>query len=215
MQKRGGYWHHDGNLNRPYALLTSGLVSNFYANCSVITRDPQMLAEAVSHLLPTFAAVQPRPSIVIGSAYGAMFLAYELASQLGNAEAWFTTKGSDGTMGLDRFEFSGKETRPIVFAEDVVTTFKTTLKSIRTVEEKAADTGAYILPYVFCLVNRTGQEEIEGYRLISLIENKMAKNWEVGQNPFLPDGRERVEPVRPKQNWNALTRDYPDPLLPA
>lgn len=68
MSERNGYWHHDGSNKRPFALLTSGKVSNFYANCSVITKNPRLLAQAAEHLLKRFAAVKERPQAYCGSA---------------------------------------------------------------------------------------------------------------------------------------------------
>jgi orotate phosphoribosyltransferase len=215
MQDCGAYWHHDGNLKRPYALLTSGKISNFYANCSAITRRPNLLHDAARNLMERVYALDEKcmPDAYVGSAYGAITLAYELARQDGdfrggNTEAWFTAKGDDDTMKLDRFEF-GPHIKSVIMVEDVITTFKTTRNSIKTLTEKAAGTGAAILPYVLAMVNRTGKKEIDGFEIISLIEVSNALMWEEGQNPFLGKGPERVEPVRPKQNWAALTAEYP------
>jgi orotate phosphoribosyltransferase len=208
MKKRNGYWLHDGNPNRPYALLTSGMVSNFYANCSVITKDPKLLAAAAADLLRLFAAVTPRPHAYCGSAYGAITLAYELAKQT-ETEAWFTAKGQGDEMKLDRFEFGNGVTN-VVMVEDVITTFKTTRNSIEALRDKAKSTGAHVLPYVFALVNRLDPfvREIDGFRIIALIEEPGAKNWREGENPFTSDGQELVYQVRPKQNWAMLIKDY-------
>ena len=132
MTEERGYWMHDGNLKRPYALLTGGKISNFYANCSVITRNPRLLNTAAEDLLKIFAAVLPPPDVFAGSAYGGITLAYELARHK-EAEAWFTVKGAGDTMVLDRFDF-GNNTTNVVMVEDVITTFKTTRASIAAIK---------------------------------------------------------------------------------
>lgn len=207
MQQAGGYWHHDGDRRRPYALLTSGKVSNFYANCSTVTKNPRLLELAAQNLLDLYAAVTPQPSVFCGSAYGAITLAYELARQR-QVEAWFTAKGDGDTMKLDRFEFDGR-TKHVMLVEDVITTFKTTRNSINAIREKAEGKGGNVIRVVFALVNRTYPfvREVDGFHIVSLIEVEGAQTWEPGKNPF-SSGDEGVAPVRPKQNWDALTRAY-------
>jgi orotate phosphoribosyltransferase len=203
LSNKNAYWHHDGNLNRPYALLTSGKISNFFANCSVITKSPLLLTDAASDLFRKMTEQKDcLPDAFVGSAYGAITLAYELARHGedywgGDTEAWFTAKGEDDTMELDRFEFSSN-IKSVIMVEDVITTFKTTRASIAALRPKAHFGHAKILPYVLCIVNRSGQSEIDGFKIISLIEVNNALTWEPGQNPFLGKEPERVSPVRPK-----------------
>lgn len=216
MTSHGCYWQHDGNLKRPYALLTSGKISNFYANCSVVTRRPDILGEMAHDLLMITYALKEAcvPDAFVGSAYGAITLAHELARRETDlrgekVEAWFTAKGDSDSMRLDRFDFT-PAIKSVLMVEDVITTFKTTRNSIAALKEKAGETGAVVLPYVLALVNRTGKTEIEGFKIISLIEVNNALTWDAGENPFLGKQPERVQPVRPKQNWAALTAEYPN-----
>lgn len=209
MQNEQAYWFHDGNPQRPYAALTGGNVSNFYADCTPIVSRPDLIAHAASDLLVAATGFE-RPDAYSGSAYGAIALALELVRFSGVKQAWYTTKGATrGEMVLDRFNFSA-EIRTVALVEDVVTEFTTSRGSIRAIEKKRAETGAVgkILPYVLCIVNRSGREEIDGYRIIALIAEQRAKTWSPGQNPFTADGNEHVDPMRPKQNWAALMREY-------
>ena len=157
-----------------------------------------------SDLLKKVFALEEKcmPDAYVGSAYGAITLAFELARRDdayrgGDVEAWFTAKGDNDTMKLDRFDFS-PQIASVIMVEDVITTFKTTRNSIAALKEKAAATGAEILPYVLALVNRSGQSEIDGFKIISLIEVNNALSWDPGQNPFLGKEPEHVEPVRPQ-----------------
>jgi orotate phosphoribosyltransferase len=212
MQELSAYWFHDTNPARPYAQLTGGKISNYYADCTSVVSRPLVCAEAADALLtlaPKHFHTQKIGGFV-GSAYGAITLAYELTRQMGLEQAWYTAKGKErGDMLLDRFNFS-PEHNTVALAEDVVTEFTTTRGTIKAILKKAVDTGVEgrILPIVFCIVNRSGLREIDGYQIISLIIEDRARNWEEGQNPFTSNGKELRPPVRPKQNWDALTRLY-------
>lgn len=213
LEHHGAYWFHDGNPARPYAALASGKLSNFYVDCTPIVSRPR-LCEAVARDLvslapPGFESLYKGG--FNGSAYGAITLAYELTRQLGLAQAWYTVKGQErGEMVLDRFNFTS-EVSAIVLAEDVITEFTSTRGSVGAIRSKAADTGveAKILPYVFCIVNRSGRQEIDGFNIIALIIETRAKTWEPDHNPFTADGNELVRPVAyAKENLGVLTRAY-------
>jgi orotate phosphoribosyltransferase len=214
MTAMGCYWHHDGNKLRPFARLTAGGISNFFANCSIAAQYPKVLQEMANDML-LLCPAPPKVDVWVGSAFGAITLAHELGRQQG-ARAWFTTKVPDdkkafgGQMVLDRFGFDPGSRVTVGMAEDVVTSFKTTRESISAVYKRAEADNAKveIFPYVFCIVNRSGTREHAGFTVVPLIEVGNAKVWEDGKNPFLA-GDERVPPVRPKSNWSDLTREYP------
>jgi orotate phosphoribosyltransferase len=205
------WWQHDGDLEKPFVLLTKGNISSLYANCSKITSRPHILAVAIADLLSLMPPEQlAEIDAIVGSSYGANTIAYEIARQLVK-DAWFTIKGEkNGEMALDRFEFSIR-VHGAVMAEDVITTFGTTRASIKSIRQKIKEQGAgaspvtaRILPFVFSLVNRSGMREIDGYKIISLITID-APMWKPGRNPHTRSGREHVPPVRPKQIWSELT----------
>ncbi len=213
MRKHNAYWFHDGNPARPYALLTGGKISNFYADCTPVVSRPSLCSKAVRDIIELapieLGTTRHRLIGFCGSAYGAITLAYELTRNVVLPQAWYTAKGSErGEMVLDRFNFD-LEHDLVALAEDVITEFTTSRGTIRAIEKKIAESGiGGILPYVFCIVNRSGQREIDDYQIIALVNEDRAKTWVPGHNPFTPDGKELVEPVRPKQNWSLLTRAY-------
>jgi orotate phosphoribosyltransferase len=203
------YWFHDGNPQRPYAELSGGKYSNFYADSTDLVSRPGELLFLGQDLLE-YSKGHEKPHAFNGSAYGAIALATELARQAHVEQAWYTAKGSTrGHMVLDRFNFSDT-IKTVVLVEDVISEFTTTRASIRAIESKRDATGheGRILPYVLCIVNRSGHDEIEGYKIISLINEKRAKVWAPGGNPFVHMGGELVPPLRPKQHWTELTRAY-------
>jgi len=208
-QSYDAYWFHDGNPQRPYAELAGGKYSNFYADSTdLVSRSGELLF--LGQDLLESSSGRERPHAYNGSAYGAIALAIELTRQAKAAQAWYTAKGAmRGQMVLDRFNFTD-QIQTVALVEDVISEFTTTRASIRAIETKrdATQRTGRILPYVLCIVNRSGHDEIDGYQIISLINEKRAKTWSPGGNPFVRMGGELVPPVRPKQNWDALTRSY-------
>lgn len=202
------YWFHDGNRDRPYARLTGGKISNFFANCTPLTSRPWLLEEVVHDLL-SLAPTDMRSQLkaVCGSAYGGITLTYEMARQT-RTIAWYTEKGEGKEMKLGRFGFDSHHS-VAVMVEDVITEFTTTGNSIKALQKNRDEAGVgTILPYVFAIVNRSGQTVFDGFTIISLITEDRARNWKDGENPFTPDGKELVPPIRPKGNWETLTRHY-------
>ena len=89
---RGAVWIHDGAPQRPHALLTSGMHSDGFVNCTKITQEPALL----QRILTSDDGLKPRLPAekvdwVIGSALGAVTIAYAIAAAL-NAKAGFTEK---------------------------------------------------------------------------------------------------------------------------
>jgi len=200
FEELGALWIHDGSPKRPYALLTSGNRSNGFFNMTKIMEHPKLLEEVCAEIIKN-NPLDEKPDVVIGSALGAITIAHEFAKQLGTRFA-FTEKNSDKTeMILKRFSIQPGE--KVLIVEDVMSTGGTTLKTLKTLK----DLGAEILPFVFLLVNRSGQKELGGLEIKALIDRPMPM-WEEGKCPFTEDGQEPVLPVRPKQNWDDLIRKY-------
>jgi orotate phosphoribosyltransferase len=202
------YWLHDGNPKRPYVRLTSGKISNFYLNCTALVMRPKLLRGAAADLiaLQVKAGLSYQTHAVVGPAMGAITLAYELADATGDAVAMYTIKQADGTMALDpRFTIDPGIVQ-IDMAEDVITTFGSTQKSIDAV--RAAASREITIACVCAVANRLGKREVNGLPIISLIEANEAQVWNEGENPFTPRGRELVEPLKAKGNWAALNAAY-------
>jgi len=217
MIKDNSYWWHDQNPLRPYALLTEGDISNMFANCTNVLSTHH--ARVITHDLWTLAEDRERPRVFCGSAYGAITLAQELMHAGGAQQAWYTEKDEPppgqpkGTKKMVLKRFAPSPTlNSVVMVEDVITTFGSTEASMDAVRAKAraVNHNVAILPYVLCIVNRSGRTNISGFEIIAVIEELAAKRWKQGKNPFTPDGSERVPPMRPKdrESWAALTRPY-------
>lgn len=197
FEEQGAIWMHDGRPSRPHALLTSGLHSDGFVNCTAITQRPTLLWHIMSapEGLPARLPQQP-VDWVIGSAYGAITLAHAVALRL-RAQAGFTEKDGE-EMKLARFEIpSGAR---VLVVEDTITTGGSTLKTIEGLARAGVPPGN-LLPYVVCLVNRSGKDSLGGFRLCALITLDI-HTWQPGDCPLCQAGS---QPVRPKAHWKELT----------
>lgn len=200
FEKAGALWVHNGNPKRPHALLTSGNHSNGFFNGSRIIEDPALLRSATTDLVRTWQmgwGSGPRIERVVGSAFGAITLAYELGKQL-RAKTGFTepVEGcGEKLMSLHRFTMKPGETTLVV--EDVITTGRTTQKTIAELEAR----GAIVTSAICALVNRSGKKVLDGRRIIALVDYPMPV-WTPSECPLCKEGSETV---RPKEHWDLLT----------
>lgn len=203
----GALWHHDGNPKRPYALLTSGRISNFFFNGSKIIERPELVGK-VAELMANMARYRlkgERPYAVVGPPMGAIILAHEVAWNLPPARFWFTEQDKKtGTQVLGRFAPESRDAMVLV-VEDVITTGESARDTVKAVLDSGRVHGVYT--FVLCIVNRSGKTTLPDGREIIPLMDFDAQSWERGHNPFT-GGPELVEPVRPKTNWDALTQAY-------
>ncbi len=197
FQDNGAIWIHDGNAKRPHALLTSGLHSNGFVNCTFITQQPSLLQQIVSapdglaSLLP-----KEKPEWIIGSAFGAITLAHSIALHTGS-RAGFTEKDGD-LMKLSRFEVIPSDR--VLVVEDTISTGGSTLKTMAGIL-KAGVPEQNILPFIVCLVNRSGKNNLAGKEIRALLTLQI-HTWQPEECPLCQEGSSAV---RPKSHWRELT----------
>jgi orotate phosphoribosyltransferase len=91
----------------------------------------------------------------------------------------------------------GKE---ILLCEDVLTTGG----SVSLTAAAIFFATGFTLPFVLALVNRSGLEEVNGWKIVALIDQAMPM-WVADECPLCKEGS---EPVRPKDNWARLNATY-------
>lgn len=202
------FWKHDGNPKRPYALLTSGKISDCFFNGSRVIERPKLTQKVATDLIAIrnkFEVGAMYPQIVVGPAVGAIPLIHEVARQLPRSpRAWFSEEvGPTKLIIIKRFD-NADNLRYALLVEDVITTGKSTIKTIEALQR--LDPMITTLPNVLCIVNRSGKTTLPNGAGIIALYTIAAQTWDRGQNPYTPDGQELVEPVRPKANWAALIR---------
>lgn len=198
FQQQGAIWIHDGLKTRPHALLTSGLHSDGFVNCTYVTQQPRLLEQIVTGQ-DGLASLLPQTAVdwIIGSAYGAITLAYSVANQL-DCRSGFTEKDADG-MKLSRFELDPAS--KVLVVEDTISTGGSTLKTIEAIHA-AGIPDANILPIIICLVNRSGHDLLGDREIRSLLRLNIHM-WKPADCPLCHQGS---QPVRPKSHWAELTR---------
>jgi orotate phosphoribosyltransferase len=197
FQDQGAIWIHDGNPKRPHALLTSGLHSDGFVNCTFVTQQPSLLQQIVSAadgLAPLFP--EEKIDWVIGSAFGAITLAHSVAHRIG-ARAGFTEKEGE-EMKLTRFEVSASDR--VLVVEDTVSTGGSTLKTMNGLLN-AGISEKNILPVIICLVNRSGKSDLAGKEIRALLTLQI-HSWPPTECPLCRIGSSAV---RPKSHWRELT----------
>lgn len=201
FQEQGAIWIHDGNPKRPHALLTSGLHSDGFVNCTFITQQPVLLQQIVSSPAGLFASLPTeKTDWVIGSAFGAITLAHSVALEL-DARAGFTEKDSE-SMKLSRFSVSPSDR--VLVVEDTISTGGSTLKTIDGIV-RAGIPKDHVLPFIVCLVNRSGKTELAGKEIRALLTLHI-HSWKPEECPLCRSGSQAV---RPKSHWQDLTANYP------
>jgi orotate phosphoribosyltransferase len=192
----GAIWIHNGSPDQPHALLTSGLHSDGFVNCTFVTQHPKILQSAVSEGLKDVLS-GTNAEWVIGSAFGAITLAHAIAYHIG-ARAGFTEKDGE-FMKLSRFEVSPEDR--VLVVEDTITTGGSTKKTIEGIKAAGVE-DSRILPYIVSLVNRSGKDDLDGRKIRALLTLNIHA-WTPAECPLCKMGSQAV---RPKGNWQVLTR---------
>lgn len=115
-------------------LLSSGLHSGGYCQCAKLLRFPDLAAKVLKTVADRVRELNLTK--VCGPAMGGVVVSYELARQLG-VESIFTER-ENGEMRLRRGFSVGPGDR-VLIAEDVITTGKSTMETVRALEEQGAE----------------------------------------------------------------------------
>ncbi len=205
FEKRKAYWNHDGKNVRAHALLSSNMHSGGYFNSELIVLDPSLLHEAVSDLLLLFTergGDLHRVDGVVGPQKGASKIAKSMSESITanlNEHCFWVSpeKAFDGDFKSFTFnprEFSLLFGTSILLCDDVITSGQ----SIELTDLAITNAGGHSLPFIITLVNRSGQNEINGSKIISLIEHHMPI-WTPEKCLLCKIGSKAI---RPKENGN-------------
>ena len=122
-----------GSLLEGHFLLSSGKHSNRYVQCAKLLQYPDRAAKVLS--LVAEQVKDLGATVVVGPAIGGIVVAYELARQIGIPGIF--TEREDNVMTLRRgFALSSGDR--VLVSEDVVTTGKSTLETVKVIESYGA-----------------------------------------------------------------------------
>lgn len=146
-----GLYQSDALLHGHF-LLSFGKYSDGYVQCAKLLQYPDKEKQAVKVIVEKLKEAQVEVDLVVGPAMGGIVIAYEVGRKLG-VPAIFTEREND-EMTLRR----GFEVHPgqkILVVEDVITTGKSSLETIKVLEAY----GAQIVGLA-CLPNRSKPNQL-------------------------------------------------------
>lgn len=201
-------WIHDGNPKKPHALLTSGQHSNGFFNSRLVIPDEELMHEAACDLLAKLAKEYDLDAIegVVGPQTGATKLASLMSHFLkvfNQRDNFFASPSKSQSGGVKSMDFTPKEEKllkgnRLLLCEDVMSTGG----SIKLTVDAITPLGGRILPFVLVLVNRSGLQEVNGRKIISLIDHHMPM-WTPEECLLCKGGSEAIRP-KEKENWALL-----------
>ena len=128
--------------------LSSGLHSNQYFQCAKLLQYPEYAEKTGKQLAELFDA--NKIDAVLGPALGGVIIGYETAKALGKKSIF--TERKDGIMTLKRGFHINKGDRVIII-EDVITTAKSTMESIKIIESFGGNIAG-----IGCIVDRSKRQ---------------------------------------------------------
>ena len=212
-KQRNALWIHDGNPKRPHALLRSGLHSNGFFNSRPLIEDLDLMRQVAKELADRLVGnglslVADSVDRVVGPQTGATllaeYLADEIARRRGSSCYWASPakREYDGqrTMVFDRDHHTVGGLENVLLCEDVVTTGGSSeLTMLACLRE-----GGLVLPYIACMVNRSGIANPAQLKVVALVDRKLPM-WEVDECPLCKVGSQTLSA---KDNWAALNAEY-------
>jgi orotate phosphoribosyltransferase len=194
------FFDHNGDPKAPHAELTSGLCSDGYVNCRVILADP-VHAEWLARKLVALAAkrhIKPA-DWVVGSAYAAITLSFEVARLMGAVHG-FTQKDPKDEKKMIWVGPTIPEAASVLQCEELVTTRGTTDK-VRKAIEIGNPYPVKFLPDILTIVHRPESISDADMVTIAALIRREVKTWEPAACPLCQAGSQRV---RPSKNWAQL-----------
>lgn len=167
-------------------LLSSAKHSDKYVQCAKLLMYPEKASKIANVIKEKLQKDNVKVDAIVGPAMGGIIIAYELARKL-NVRAMFTEREND-EMTLRRGFFI-KPNEKVLIVEDVVTTGKSSLETIKVLKELGADIVA-----IASIVDRRPKDTKLSYPLYSAIKLEI-NTYEKDDCPLCKEGK--IELVKP------------------
>jgi orotate phosphoribosyltransferase len=162
-------------------LLSSGKHSNRYCQCAKLLQYPDKAEKVLAIVVDKIKDMEI--DLVVGPAMGGIIVAYELGRQLG-IPAIFTER-VDGEMALRR-GFEIKPGQKVLIAEDVVTTGKSSMETVKVIKSYGGEVVG-----IAAIADRTvGDVGLTVWGAIKL----EIETWDKDECPLCKKGIEYVKP---------------------
>ncbi len=213
FEERDALWIHGGNPKQPHVILHSGKHSSAYFMAKLVTEDDTLRSEMVSDLLDLLIERGFDVEVVdriVGPATGATKLAVSLAAEITkrrgricrSASLEKLSNGANLRMVFKKLDDCVQSGENVLIIEDAFTTGS----SVRLAQLAVVAQGGICPPYVLTLMNRSGRNFHNGYRVISLV-NRYLPIWDGKDDCQLCSIRsEAILPKEPASNWERLKR---------
>ena len=202
---------HDNDPRRPHAVLVEGGHSATVFDGDKFTKQSWRLNEAASDLvdrLMTKGLDVNRVDCVVGPAMGGVPIAQAISMQISKRQTiphctWaYTEKRSrKGRKWMVFRRTSIRAGELVLLCDDIVTEGGTKERML----EAVLNAGGIPVPFLALLFNRSGEKEIRGLSITSLV-HKQYPVWKADDCPLCRIGS---KPMRVKgNNWNKFTATY-------
>jgi len=215
--KMGAIWEHDGNPLRPHVRFAGGGHSNGFFNSEVVAENATILDAAAFDLVRELIRIDfDLDSIdrVVGSKMGAVFLAQGVARNVGHRRQrhclrayteLIRDQAGNKTMVFPRTSIRRGE--KVLVVEDGVTTGG----SLWLIDRAVKKSGGVVLPIALVMMNSSGRVELDGRRIISLVDNPLP-HWDPNDPdegcPLCRAGSVALYPAQEIENWALLNAKY-------
>ena len=162
-------------------MLSSGRHSNRYCQCAKLLQYPDKAEKVLSVVTQKIKDIDF--DVVVGPAMGGIIVAYEVGRQTGKPAIF--TERVNGTFELRR-GFEIQKGQKVLITEDVVTTGKSSLETIKVLEELGAEVIG-----ICCIVDR-GSSTIE-YPIYSSIKLEI-ESYDPANCPLCKEGMDYIKP---------------------
>lgn len=209
-KQEGALFVNESDHILPHPVLRSGRHSNGFFNSDILLQNTLLVNDMCWHLLRQFNdfGLEIRGiSRTVGPAMGAITLAHHIAFSISgetgnNCLTTYASKKKNPD-GSDIHEISRNPPLPnenILLIEDVITSGGSIAKTAAAVERQEAT----VLPFVVCLVNRSGKLEIDGRKIISLVGAEIESTittWEHDSCEMCQWGSKPMTDVKQAERW--------------
>lgn len=194
-------WTHDGAKQRPHALISRKRMqhSDTFFHSELIMEDARILDAACFDLMQSLRLHGIRLDSVdrVVAATEAIPLAYGISQHVGREymRSCLHAHAERGTNG-DGKRVTIHPGERILVVEDVLATGA----NVGLTSEAVISAGGIVLPVVGALVNRSGLDEVDGRKIVALIESS-APMWATEDCPLCKNGSRAI---CPRANWAVL-----------
>ncbi|MFA4818230.1 MAG: hypothetical protein WC621_00065 [Patescibacteria group bacterium] len=163
------HWIHSGDKNEPHALLTSGLHSGEYYDCTFVLQK-SAAAKIITYQIAFRLGGINSADWIVGPSFGATFLVSHLADYF-DCFHGITEKEGDLQTWKRHIIPPNAFVQPI---EDVVTTGGSSFKTINAIKAGNPQPVEFY-QRIAAIINRSGKDSIGGFKIVSLLKPDLPK----------------------------------------